>query len=133
MNYPKIAAQMYTIREFAKTPEGIRESLKKIKEIGYEAVQVSGIGPIGHQEMKDLADEFGLAICATHISYDRIKDDIDDVIFQHKLWDCKYVGLGGMPVSYRGDKDGYVAFAKEASKYAKILKGQWSSVHLSQP
>jgi sugar phosphate isomerase/epimerase len=122
MNYPKIAAQMYTIREFAKTPEGIRESLKKIKEIGYEAVQVSGIGPIGHQEMKDLADEFGLAICATHISYDRIKDDIDDVIFQHKLWDCKYVGLGGMPVSYRGDKDGYVAFAKEASKYAKILK-----------
>lgn len=122
MNYPKIAAQMYTIREFAKTPEAIRESLKKIKEIGYEAVQVSGIGPIGHQEMKDLADEFDLAICATHISFDRIKDDMDDVIFQHKLWDCKYVGVGGMPATYRGDKDGFVSFAKEASKYAKILK-----------
>ena len=49
MNYPKIAAQMYTVRDFCKTPDGIRESLKKIKEAGYDAVQVSN-GPIGHQE-----------------------------------------------------------------------------------
>jgi sugar phosphate isomerase/epimerase len=122
MNYPKIAAQMFTVREFCKTPEAIHESLKKIKEAGYEAVQVSGIGPIGHQEMKDMADEFGLTICATHISFDRLKEDTDDVIRQHKLWDCKYVGVGSMPRPYQGDKDGYISFAKEASKYARILK-----------
>jgi sugar phosphate isomerase/epimerase len=122
MNYPKIAAQMYTVREFCKTPEGIHESLKKIKEAGYDAVQVSGVGPIGHQEMKGMADEFGLNICATHISFDRLKDETEDVIHQHKLWDCKYVGVGSMPRPYQEDKDGFVSFAKEASKYARILK-----------
>jgi sugar phosphate isomerase/epimerase len=122
MNYPKIAAQMYTVREFCKTPPAIRESLKKIKDAGYEAVQVSGVGPIGHQEMKDMADEFGLTICATHISFDRLKTETKDVIAQHKLWDCKYVGVGSMPGPYQADKDGFVSFAKEASRYARILK-----------
>ncbi|HHU77648.1 MAG TPA: sugar phosphate isomerase/epimerase [Clostridiales bacterium] len=121
MNFPKIAAQMYTVRDFCKTPDGIRESLKKIKEAGYDAVQVSGIGPIGHQEMKDMTDELGITICATHISFDRIKEDTQDVIRQHKLWNCKYVGVGAMPSPYSTSKEGYVSFAREASEYARIL------------
>ena len=28
-----IAAQMYTVRDFTKTPEGIAESIKKVKDI----------------------------------------------------------------------------------------------------
>ncbi|MGI6538562.1 MAG: sugar phosphate isomerase/epimerase family protein [Caldicoprobacterales bacterium] len=122
MNYPKIAAQLYTIRDFCKTSQDIRESLKRVKQIGYDAVQVSGIGPIGHEEMKEFAEEAGLVICATHIGFDRIKDQIDDVIKQHKLWNCKYVGVGGMPIEYRDSGEGFKAFAKEASKYARILK-----------
>jgi hypothetical protein len=39
MNMSKIAgAQLYTIRDYAKTPEDINESLRKIKEIGYTTV-----------------------------------------------------------------------------------------------
>ena len=122
MNYPKIAAQMYTVREFTKTPAAIRETLKKIREAGYDAVQVSAIGPIGHQEMKDLADESGITICATHIGFDRLENDMKDVINQHKLWDCHYVGIGSMPGKYQADKDGLVSFAKKASEYGRILK-----------
>ena len=121
MNYPKIAAQMFTVRDFCRTPEGIRESLQKIKEAGYDAVQVSGIGPIEHQALKDMVDEFGLSICATHISFDKLKEEPEAVIEQHKLWDCRYVGVGAMPGKYMKNREGYVAFAKEASKYARIL------------
>ncbi|HHY81963.1 MAG TPA: sugar phosphate isomerase/epimerase [Clostridiales bacterium] len=121
MSYPKIAAQMYTVRDFCKTSEGIRESLRKIKEAGYDAVQVSGIGPIEHRQMKDYADEYELEICATHISFDRLKNDTQDVIAQHKLWNCKYVGIGSMPGNYANSKEGFAEFAVEASKYAKIL------------
>ena len=35
------------LRDYLKTPEGIKESLKKVRDIGYTSVQVSGIGPIG--------------------------------------------------------------------------------------
>ena len=121
MNYPKIAAQMYTVRDFAKTPADIKETLKKIKQAGYESVQVSGIGSIGNQELKDMVDEFGLTISATHIGFNRFAEDIENVIAQHKLWKCKYVGLGSMPGQFQTSREGYVSFAKEASKFARIL------------
>ena len=82
MNKPTVGAQLFTIREFTRTPEDIAASMKKIKQIGYNAVQVSGFGPITHQQVKDIMDAEGLIICATHVSYDRLKNDIEDVIEQ---------------------------------------------------
>lgn len=121
MSNMKIAAQLYTVREFTKTPSDIEESFKRIKSIGYDAIQVSAIGPIEHQHLKDIADSAKLTICATHIGFDRLKNDLDDVIKQHKIWECKYVGLGAMPAEYRKSFEGYVEFSKVASEYAKML------------
>jgi sugar phosphate isomerase/epimerase len=121
MTKPIIAAQLYTVRDFIKTPQQVAASFKRIKEIGYNAVQVSGIGPVDNQFVKDTADLEGLTICATHIGFDRLRDDMDGVISQHKLWNCKYVGIGSMPEVYRGDKEGYIRFAKEASEYGRVL------------
>jgi len=117
----KIAAQLYTVRDYLKTPEAIAESLKKVKQIGYEAVQVSGVGPIGDQELKDLTDSEQLTICATHIPYTELTEKLDDVIKRHQLWGCKYVGLGGMPNEYRTSKEGYIEFAKKASEIGRKL------------
>ncbi len=118
----KIAAQLYTLREFLKTPEDIDKTLKKVKEIGYDAVQVSGMGPIDSQDLKTIVDREGLTICATHIGFDRLKNELDSVISDHKLWGCKYVGLGSMPEEYRKDKDSFIKFAKEASEIAEKLQ-----------
>jgi sugar phosphate isomerase/epimerase len=117
-----IAAQLYTLRDFCRTPEDIAKTFKKLKEIGYEAVQVSGMGPIAPDQLKKIADDNGLEICATHIGYQRLKDDIEGVIADHKLWNCKYVGLGSMPEEYRSSKEGFIRFAKEASVIAKKLQ-----------
>jgi hypothetical protein len=35
-----VAAQLYTLRDYMKTPEDIRKSLKKVSEMGYTAVQI---------------------------------------------------------------------------------------------
>jgi len=39
MKIHQIAAQLYTVRDFLKTPAEIEKTLKKIRAIGYEAVQ----------------------------------------------------------------------------------------------
>lgn len=117
----KIAAQLYTLREYLKTPEAISETLKKVKQIGYNAVQVSGIGPIEDQALKDIVDELGLTICATHVQFKDLTENIDAVIKKHELWQCRYVGLGGLPMEYR-TKDGYKKFAEIASKIGNELK-----------
>ncbi len=116
----KIAAQMYTVRESCKTPEGIAESLAKIAAIGYESVQISGIGEIDPQALRGLCDDNGLSICATHIPYARMVDDPDGVIAEHDILGCKYPGIGGMDADYK--KEGkYVEFAQDASEVAKTL------------
>ena len=92
-----IAAQMYTVRDFTKTPEGIAESIKKVKDIGYTAMQVSGLGPIDPSELKKIADDNGVEICATHTGFDRMRDDTQAVIDEHLLWNCKYPAIGSLP------------------------------------
>lgn len=121
MSKSTIAAQLYTLRDFLKTPKDVAESFKKVSKIGYEAVQVSGMGPIDPVELKKIADDNGLEICATHIGFERMQQDIEGVIADHKLWNCKYVGLGSMPAEYRGSKEAYIKFAKDASVIARKL------------
>lgn len=115
-----IAAQLYTVRDFMKTPADIAKSLKKVKEIGYGAVQLSGHGPVDDKELKKMVDDAGLIICATHTSYELIRDEPQEVIDQHKLFECKHPAIGGLPGEYRG-AEGYARFAKEASKAVKKL------------
>jgi len=121
MDRMTIAAQLYTLRDFLKTPEDIEKTLKRVKDIGYNAVQLSGAGPIDPGRLKDITDNLGLKICATHISYDRLKNDTEAVIREHKLWDCKYVGLGAMPQEYRTSKEGFLKFIGEFNEIAKII------------
>ena len=115
-----IAAQLYTVREFMKTPSDMANSLKKVKDLGYDAVQLSGHGKISDEEMKKIVDDAGLTICATHTSYELMRDEPQKVIDQHNLWECKHPAIGGLPQDYR-NPEGFVKFAKEASEVAKKL------------
>ena len=71
--------------------------------------------------MKEMTDLFGLSICATHIPYERIINDSDRVINEHKLWNCRYAGLGSMPANYGKTKKGFLSFAKEFSVIAELF------------
>jgi sugar phosphate isomerase/epimerase len=117
----KVAAQLFTLREFLKTEEAIEDTFKKVKAMGYNAIQVSGVGVVDFNFIKKAADKEELAICATHIPFNRLLSDFDGVVKQHKLWECKYVGIGSMPDSYRQNKEGYIDFARTASTLGKKL------------
>lgn len=116
----QIAAQLYTLREFTKTPKDIAATMKKVREIGYEAVQLSALGPIDPVELKKIVDGEGLHICATHISFERMRDEPEKVAEEHHLWGCKYPAIGSMPSSYR-NAEGFHQFARDASKVAQRL------------
>jgi sugar phosphate isomerase/epimerase len=90
----QIAAQLYTLREFTKTPPDIARTLARVKQIGYEAVQLSALGPIDAHELAKMLDGEGLVVCATHVSLDRLRDDRRHVIDEHQLWNCRYTALG---------------------------------------
>ena len=118
-----LAAQLYTIREHAQTPQDLAASLKKIRDIGYTAVQVSGIGPIPDAEVKAMVDDLGLTICNTHVRpAEALWTDLDAVIAQHRLWGCRHVAIGSMPSSFRQEGEaGFRRFAEEASRIGEEL------------
>lgn len=113
-----IAAQLYTVREFTKTPEDIAKTMKKVKDIGYGAVQLSALGPIDPNELKKILDAEELVACASHVSFEDARNKTEEVIEQHKILGCKYVAIASMPGQYRS-ADGYSRFAKEASEIGK--------------
>ena len=116
----QLAAQLYTVRDFTNTPAEIATTMKKVKQLGYDAVQCSALGAIDAHELKRIVDGEGLTICATHTDYERMRDEPQAVIDEHNLWGCKHAAIGGLPQEYRS-AEGYARFAKEASEVAKRL------------
>jgi len=117
----QIAAQLYTLRDFLKTPEDIAKTLPRVAALGYRAVQLSALGPIDTKELKQLVEDAGLTVCATHVGFDRLRDDLDGVVEEHQTLGCPYVAIGSMPNQYR-TAEGYPQFAREASEVARKMK-----------
>jgi len=126
----KVAAQLYTLRDLMKTTPQIAHTLKQVKQIGYPAVQVSGIGPIDPKELKTICDELGLIICATHVAYGDLMNDLDAVIDKHRLWQCKHIAVPVTPPQMRTEK-GFIAFARQMSRVGEQLykEGMTLSYH----
>jgi sugar phosphate isomerase/epimerase len=119
-----IAAQMFTLREFINTPEEVATTFEKVRALGYEAVQLTGrlMDPdfMEPRRLKEILDGEGLAVCATHVSYERLLNDPDGVIEDHRLYDCRYTAISSLPAAYR-NAEGYSRFAREASEIGRRL------------
>jgi len=121
MSQSVLAAQLFTIRDFTKTRADFAESMRKIGEIGYRVVQVSQVGDIGDAYIKRVCDDNGLSICNTHVGVDQLQTDIEGVIAQHELWDCRHVAIGGMPPELRDSEAGFRSFVAIANGIGERL------------
>ena len=117
----KLGAQFYSIRDMTKTPEGIRTSFKAMKDIGYTIAQMSAIGEIAPEELRDISLEFDMPITCTHTNPALLLEDTDRFIKEHKTYGCPVIGLGSMPQEYRGSLEGVRAFIKDFSDVSKRI------------
>lgn len=90
MKLSQVAAQLYTLRDHCKTAADLAQSVKKVKAIGYQAVQVSGVGPIPEDEIARICRGEGVTICATHEGGPAICDETQKVIDRLGKLGCKY-------------------------------------------
>ena len=54
----KIGAQLYTLHEYTKTLEDFEETLKKVAEIGFKYVQVSGVCEYTPEWLKEKLEKY---------------------------------------------------------------------------
>jgi sugar phosphate isomerase/epimerase len=80
MKLSQVAIQLYTLRDHCKTAADLAATAKKVRAIGYTAVQISGVGPIPEAEVVAIMQAEGLAICATHEPATQVLDAPEKVI-----------------------------------------------------
>jgi sugar phosphate isomerase/epimerase len=90
-----IGAQLYTLREYTKTPADIAKTMSRVKKMGYNGVQCSALGPIEPAELAKILHNEGLACLATHVKLEDMEASPQKILDEHALWGCKYTAIGG--------------------------------------
>lgn len=126
----KIAAQLYSLRqEFEADPENV---LRTLKEIGFEAVQVDGMRGHDPFEIASLIKKYGFKIAGMHIKHDRFMDDLEGIVQECDLFDCRTIYD-----KYIDDEDqneaGYRKTKKALVQAAQTLSGQGYRIGLHNP
>ena len=94
-NQMKIGVQLYTLRDYCKTLDDFAETLKKVAEIGYTTVQVSGTCEYEGKWLAEALKAAGLTCTLTHYNYDKIINDTEHTIAEHTAFGCDHIGIGG--------------------------------------
>ena len=118
----RIGAQLFTLRDYCKTAEELDTTFAKLQQIGYQIVQVSAVGPIPAEIIKETADKYGLKIVCTHKGFQDYTDHLEQLIADHHAMDCKIAGIGAMPREAWGNFEEVKKFVKTMNPIAAELK-----------
>lgn len=105
-----IGAQLYTLREYCKTPDGLYKALEKVARMGYRAVQLSGVCAYDAEWMRGVLRELDLVAPVTHTDPKRLQSELDAVIAEHKTIGAGYIGIGSAPGVFDKTKNCLEAF-----------------------
>ena len=115
----KIGAQLYTVREYMQTKKDLKATLKRIAEMGYKYVQVSGTCKYSGRWMDRQLKKNGLICPITHYDPNKIYTKTEQTIKKHKRFGCDHIGIGYAPLNSR---DNFNEFYEKAYPASKLIK-----------
>lgn len=118
--HSRIGMILYTIRDFLKTPDDIARSLEKVKKIGYDNIELAGMGPIDNTRLARIVKDNALNVISAHASWDGLTQDIQKEIDKYKELGCDHLVISALPAEYRS-AEGYTQFAQIASGIGQKL------------
>ena len=119
MNISQVVAQLYTLKGFTEDAAQIASALRRVRAMGYEAVQASGLGPIEIAELANILGGEGLACVATHEPTDTILDEPEKVVDRLRALNCKYTAVpypSGVDLSSASAVDEFIAKLDHAGR-----------------
>jgi sugar phosphate isomerase/epimerase len=127
----KIGVQMMMLKN--KVEEiGAYETMKKLHELGFGAVEVSKI-PMTEEnvaQLKRASEEFDIKIAALSaplepmlpgVQGETLTNDFDKIVNDCKTLNCNFIRIGMLPLNIMGDKDEIMAFIERAEAMAELL------------
>jgi sugar phosphate isomerase/epimerase len=137
-NSAKIGVQAMMLKDsFAET--GAFETLRKVSDIGYNAVEISQIPmtPENVAELDRSRTELGMDIAALSVMLekpegrpgDSLRDDFEKIVDDAKRLDSKLLRIGMLPFPAMKSIDAVIGFAKETNGYAERLREHGISLY----
>lgn len=106
----KISLALYTVRdEIAKDYIG---TLKKVAEIGYPGVQISGGGNLSALELKTVLTDLGLQPTGAHIPLNALETELESVLSFHQTIGNNYIICPWLPEERRKTVDDWKKLAE---------------------
>lgn len=118
----KIGAQFFTLRDHCQTLEGLAESLKRVADIGYTTVQISGTCAYEAGWLKEQLDKNGLQCVLTHIPAARLLEQTREVCREHRVFGCDCVGLGMFRLDGEDPAGEYAEFLRLYKPVAQAIR-----------
>lgn len=126
-----IGVQAMMLKEsFAEV--GAFETLRRVSEIGYHAVEISQIAmtPENVAELERSRDELGMDIAALSVAMetpkgmpgDSLKDHFDKIVADAQRLGTNLVRIGMLPLPAMRSVESVIDFAKQANDYAQRLQ-----------
>ncbi len=116
-----IGIQLYTVRDHLKND--FTGTVKKIAEIGYNAVEFAGYGGLTSTQIVQLLKETGLLCAGTHIGFEALENDLQGTIDFHKEINSPNIVVPSMPGKWRENGlESVTAFAKKMDEYGQAVK-----------
>lgn len=111
----KIGYQLYSARDDAA--KDLKGTLKTLKSLGYDGIELAGLYGNTAAEMKAALDEAGLTAVSAHVPLAEIEADMFKTISDYKLLGCEYIA-----VPYTDDtcRPGGAGFAKTIASIYKF-------------
>ncbi len=116
----KYGIQLFSLRKYLKDENGYNEVFARAKKMGAQVVQLSGGKPVKAEYIKSLVDKYDLPVCITHDKFDRLQNDLDALVAEHKIYGCNDMGIGMMPKQFRTGKmedlDKFIRFLNDTAE-----------------
>ena len=119
-----VAVQVYGLRDLLeKTPEDFKEVMTKVKEIGYDGVELAGLYGLEPSYIKEVLAEVGLIPISAHVAFADMMDDLDQVISDYSTIGVKYLVMPYMAEEYRpANPEGFQKFLPLLNQVGEKIK-----------
>jgi sugar phosphate isomerase/epimerase len=120
----KKGATVFTVRDYANDKEQYKNTLIKIKKIGYDSVQNGTPAFMSDAEMKAMLDFAGLVPCSAYADLGQMKDDPEaykKAVEAAKTLGVKYICVGTLPGDLCESAEGYKQFSADLNAVGKEL------------
>lgn len=120
----KIGAQMYTVRDYTQNAADLEKCVERLAKIGYTFGQASAFPEMDANIIREICDKYGYRLTGSHTRWDKLINDTENVIRDHKIIGCMMPGTGSAPEYARTSKDGLLRFMNEANELSDKLAAE---------